>query len=352
MDWLLTALDLHTFQASDLLVVLVLVILEGLLSCDNAVVLALLVKHLPPDQRGRALRYGIIGAYVFRIIALLLATWIMSKWYLKVLGGLYLVWMFAHHFWHAYRHRDREEHAGEASAESAQGGAMVIGRRLGLSAFWSTVIAVELTDIVFSVDSIAAAVALSSKLWVLILGALLGILAMRFAAQGFVVLLEKFPRLEGAAFVAVGVIGFKLLFELPADVLGRSHQFPEGVTYATASEYHHQVDQHARPVLAVRHVLTINSAAAPEPVEAIIRTGQQALVAVEFPAATGPEREQLIAIRTAHEYRRAQSDWNLHLRPLIEIEGWLSSLAVVVIFAFGFKRRNPATGTSDGRTDG
>ena len=79
MDVFVHWLGHDTFVSHDLLVVLVLIILEGLLSCDNAVVLALLVKDLPPHVRGRALRYGIIGAYVFRIAALVLATWIMSK---------------------------------------------------------------------------------------------------------------------------------------------------------------------------------------------------------------------------------------------------------------------------------
>ena len=177
MHEFLTYIQLIPFQPSDLLIVAVLIVLEGLLSCDNAVVLALLVKHLPPEQRGRALRYGIIGAYVFRIIALILATWMMTQWYLKVAGGVYLLYMGVSHF--------LKKKPSDEEPETVK-----IRRWFGLSPFWSTVVAVELTDIVFSVDSIAAAVALSDKLWVLILGGLLGILAMRFAAQGFVKLLE------------------------------------------------------------------------------------------------------------------------------------------------------------------
>jgi YkoY family integral membrane protein len=299
MDALLSYLQLTPFIPGDLLVVLVLVVLEGLLSCDNAVVLALLVKPLPPEQRGRALRYGIIGAYVFRIIALILASWIMSKWYLKIAGGMYLLWMGIAHF--------TKRKSSDAEPEVRQ-----FRRWFGLSPFWSTVVAVELTDIVFSVDSIAAAVALSSKLWVLILGGLLGILAMRFAAQGFVTLLQRFPNLESAAFAAVAFIGLKLLAEFPVDVLGREREFAPGTTYASAAQYVSEVEHQCPPAIHVPHVVSINLAAAPEPNEA--------------------------AFSDEREFKRARSAWNLHYRPFFEVEGWLSSLIVLGIFLTGFRR--------------
>lgn len=308
MDALFHFLQLHTFQSSDLVVVLVLILLEGLLSCDNAVVLALLVKDLPPHLRGKALRYGIIGAYVFRVIALLLATWIMSKWYLKVAGGVYLLWMGVSHVL---------KRTPEGPVEVKP-----VKHWFGMSAFWSIVVAVELTDIVFSVDSIAAAVALSDKLWVLILGGVLGILAMRFAAQGFVTLLEKFPRLEGAAFVAVAFIGLKLLAEFPADVVGREHRFAPGTTYATSAQYVAETAKQFPPAMHLSHVVTINTHAAPQPDPLLI---------------TDPV-----------EYKRAHSAWNLHLRPFFEVEGWLSSLVVVGIFLCGFRRSAAPTGAQAG----
>ena len=307
MDAFLSYLQLTPFVPSDLLVVAVLIVLEGLLSCDNAVVLALLVKHLPPEQRGHALRYGIIGAYVFRIIALLLATWIMSKWYLKVAGGAYLVWMAVSHFHQHYKHINQDP---EVFIKPQR-------RFLWLTPFWSTVVAVELTDIVFSVDSIAAAVALSSKLWVLIVGGLLGILAMRYAAQGFVSLLQRFPHLENAAFLAVAFIGLKLLVEIPVDVFGYERKFTAGTTYSTAQQYLTAVETQCPPAIHISHMMTINTSAAPEP-DATLLTDEK-------------------------EYQSAHSAWNLHLRPFFEIEGWLSSLVVFVIFLSGFrKKQGPA----------
>lgn len=311
MDWLIHALDLHLFQPQDLLVVLVLIILEGLLSCDNAVVLALLVKDLPPAQRGKALRYGIIGAYIFRITALCLAVWVITIWWIKVIGGLYLCWLAFDHF---------RRHGGGEAPEAPRRVRLIAG----LGAFWSTVVWVELTDIVFSIDSIAAAVALSKHLWVLILGGLLGILAMRFAAQGFVALLERFPRLEHCAFAAVAVIGLKLLLEFPVDVLGSSRPLPPDAAYSTALEYRRAVDRHAPPAWHIPQVLTVNLAA-PEP----------------------PRRERFAADAAGgKEYAAAEAEWALHRRPFIEIEGWVSSLVVIAIFATGFLRRRAPTASA------
>lgn len=330
MEWLIHALDLHHFVPADLLVVLVLVILEGLLSCDNAVVLALLVKNLPPEQRGKALRYGILGAYVFRITALFLAVWIMTIWWIKVAGGLYLCWLAFDFF---RKHGAKKEEARQVKLI------------LGLGAFWSTVVWVELTDIVFSVDSIAAAVALSKHLWVLILGGLLGILAMRFAAQGFVKLLELFPRLESCAFAAVAVIGLKLLLEFPMDVLGFRHALPPEAVYATSAEYETVVAKHAPPAVGIPHVMTINLAAPDAPSRERMVAGAEAAAPAEL---SGAARAEWVREKADDEFADAEASWALHHRPFIEIEGWASSLVVLGIFATGFLRRKdeekPAAG--------
>ncbi len=283
-------------STTDLATVGVLILLEGLLSCDNAVVLALLVKDLPLEQRGRALRYGILGAYVFRIAALFAATWIMSVWWLKALGGAYLVFIAVKFF----RERKDADHDGLADHAAPK-------RVLGLSVFWSTVIAVELTDIVFSIDSIAAAVALSSKLWVLIAGGLLGILAMRFAAQGFIRILERFPRLESAAFVAVLAIGLKLVLALPVDLWTTPVAIAAQPTAAAWIEAAH----HGVPAwFHIPGVLAIHSAAPAAPVGL-------------------PVAEQAAALAA----------WHHDFRPFIHFDGLFTSLAVLGIMAGGLVRR-------------
>lgn len=184
---------------NDLATVASLIVLEGLLSADNALVLAVLVRHLPKTQQKRALKWGLIGAFGFRLICVLLATWLLQMWYLKLGGAIYLLYIGISHIVHP-------AHDDEAAAVRGRG-------------FWGTVLAVELTDLVFSIDSILAAVALSDKLWVIYLGGIVGIVAMRFVAGGFLRLIDKFPGLTVGAYVLVTWIGVKLLLEGWEDTL-------------------------------------------------------------------------------------------------------------------------------------
>src|SRR6202000_137177 len=88
---------LHTLLGPDikaaLLIILNLIVIESLLSVDNAAVLATMVLDLPKNQRNKALRYGIIGAYVLRGVCLFLASWLIKIWWLKPIGGLYLLYL-------------------------------------------------------------------------------------------------------------------------------------------------------------------------------------------------------------------------------------------------------------------
>jgi len=165
------------------------VILEGLLSVDNALVLALMVSALPQNQQKKALRYGIWGAFIFRICAVFAALYLIKFWWLKIAGGAYL-------FYVAYS--GLRSHGGNNSSEA-------------LSGFWLTVAKVELMDMAFSIDSILAAVAMTDKEWLIITGGILGIIAMRFAAGTFVRLLKCYPTLKITAYVLVFVIGAKLI---------------------------------------------------------------------------------------------------------------------------------------------
>ena len=175
-------------------VIVSLVILEGLLSVDNAMVLAAMVQHLPGKKKQLALKLGIIGAYVMRGLSLAFVSFIVAIPGLRLIGGLYLIHLMTSNLGVA------EE--GEADAHSAAG-----------KGFWATVIAVELADMMFSIDNIVAAVAMSDKLWVVILGVFIGIAAMRFVAGIFVKLIEKFPVLTQIAFLLVGFVGVQLVIE-------------------------------------------------------------------------------------------------------------------------------------------
>lgn len=203
----------QTFEFHDLAVIGLLVLLEGVLSIDNALVLGLLAKRLDKSYQSKALTYGLVGAFVFRIIAIGLAQYLLRWSVVKLLGGLYLVWVAVKHFFFT----KSDEHAAADLAKPL---------RSRSRDFWSTVLAIEITDMAFAVDSILAAIALVGpppgngepdafhpKLWVVVTGGMIGVALMRLAAVLFIRMLEKFPRFEAAAYLLVIVIGMKLLLD-------------------------------------------------------------------------------------------------------------------------------------------
>lgn len=250
----------QSIEAKDLAVVGLLVLLEGILSIDNALVLGLLAKRLPKSMQARALSYGLIGAFVFRFVAIGTASFLLKWTTAKFLGGAYLVYIAVKHLF--FESKETEEATLVADAEgqpdlvdpdtgkpitpeqaeieikervpfdvpeetlkAAKNGRTVMSPEMWRK-FWWTVFVIEMTDIAFAVDSIVAAIgvvgspprgtpenALHPKLWVVVLGGFLGVIVMRFAAAIFIKLLEKFPRFETAAYLLVIVIGMKLLID-------------------------------------------------------------------------------------------------------------------------------------------
>lgn len=186
----------QTFSPGDVPVIALLVLLEALLSADNALVLAIMVRGLPHEQQKKALSLGLTMSFVFRFGAILLATQIMKLWWLQALGGAYLLYLPIKHF---IKHgsNDHEKQTKQMS-------------------YRATIVALAITDVAFAVDSVLAAVATvrgPDKVWVVIAGALLGVVALRFAASAFIKLLERFPALDHMAYVLVGWAGVKLIVE-------------------------------------------------------------------------------------------------------------------------------------------
>jgi YkoY family integral membrane protein len=185
------------FTPADFVTIALLVALEGLLSADNAMVLAVLVLGLPKEQQRKALRYGIIGAFAFRAIATLLAVYLIKLDWVKLVGAGYLMYLTIQHF---------TQH-GDAGLRRTPPKAKAM---MGLSAFWATVIKVELTDIVFAVDSILVAVAMSPKTWVILTGGILGIIMMRLVIGQLLAIVERYPALVDGAFIIIGWVAIKL----------------------------------------------------------------------------------------------------------------------------------------------
>ncbi|MDJ0366253.1 DUF475 domain-containing protein [Hymenobacter sp. H14-R3] len=198
--------DILTHPLPSLAVVGNLVIIESLLSVDNAAVLATLVSDLPRERRKQALRYGIFGAYFFRGLCLVFASYLVGFWFLKPLGGLYLLYLTLDYF-RATRPTDDDAPDKQKS--------WLYRRTLGLlGPFWATVVVIEIMDIAFSIDNVFAVVAFSNNLILIVVGVFIGILAMRLVAQAFVGLMGKYPFLETAAFVVIGILGLKLVLSL------------------------------------------------------------------------------------------------------------------------------------------
>jgi len=203
---------------SIIVIILQLIFLEGILSIDNAAVLGAMVSHLPDDtpirwpysmrhlgdslhrllgnQRTAALRVGLLGAYAGRGLMLIMASFVIHNPWLKVLGALYLLKL-------AFDNLGRAE-PGEVDGHV---------HPIETKSFWSIVLTVELADLAFSLDNVVAAVAVSDKLWVVMLGVALGIVLMRFAAGWFSYFVEREPILKTAAYVLVLNIAVELLLE-------------------------------------------------------------------------------------------------------------------------------------------
>jgi YkoY family integral membrane protein len=187
--------EIHSFQPFDLLTIATLAVLEGILSVDNALVLAILVRTLPKHQQKKALAYGIVGAFAFRLLALLLAAYLMRLVVFKLIGGAYLLYLAMKHMF--FFHKE-EAHQSRTSVASN---------------FWKTVLFVELTDIAFSIDSITTAVAMTNKLLIVWLGGILGIISLRLLSGVFIRMLDKLPKLEDLAYQLIFFIGTKLTLE-------------------------------------------------------------------------------------------------------------------------------------------
>lgn len=180
--------------SSDFILIAFLAFLEGILSIDNALVLALMARHLPKKQQRKALTYGLAGSIIFRLVALSIASQLMKWVWVKFIGGGYLIVVALHHLL-----RDPVKNP-EKLPKFARG-------------FWSTVFLIELMDIAFAVDSILAAVALTNKFWIVFAGGMMGVVLMRFAASVFLKILHRFPNFETTSYLLILVIGTKLVLE-------------------------------------------------------------------------------------------------------------------------------------------
>ncbi|MED1509794.1 TerC family protein [Bacillus proteolyticus] len=216
---------------------LILIGLEGLLSADNALVLAVIAKHLPEEEKKRAINYGIIMAFVFRFAALFAISFIANVWQIQAIGAAYLLYLGLKHVIQAQFGKESKNIHEDDEKEAAG------------KSYWFTVGKIALADLAFAIDSILAAVALAlglpdsplddfggmdgGQFIVVLLGGIAGLILIKFAATWFVGLLEKRPALETTAYAIVAWVGVKLaVITLAHEDIGiLDHDFPHSTTW-------------------------------------------------------------------------------------------------------------------------
>ncbi|MEM8675443.1 MAG: DUF475 domain-containing protein [Cyanobacteria bacterium P01_G01_bin.67] len=198
------------------LILLVLILLEAVLSADNAIALAAIAKSVvDPQSQRQALNIGLAGAYVLRIILIFAATWVIQYWQFELLGALYLLWLVFNYFFDSDDNDDQEQ------------------RSLGFKSVWQVIPTIAITDLAFSLDSVTSAIAITEETWLIIAGGTIGIVILRFLAGLFIRWLQEYTYLEDAGFITVGFVGLRLLLKvwLP------DYLIPEWVTIAVVAVF-------------------------------------------------------------------------------------------------------------------
>jgi YkoY family integral membrane protein len=199
-------------QWSELLLLLpLLVALEAVLSADNAIALAAISRGLHDRERQRlALNLGLALALVFRLLLIVAARWVLNVWPLQLAAALYLLWLCGRHLQVLWSGR----HGDAAAASESPASAAHSPDPTAVASLASVVGTLAITDLAFSLDSVAAAVAVSDRLWLVMAGGVIGVIALRLTAGLFIRWLEIYSHLETAGFLAVGLVGIRLLLRL------------------------------------------------------------------------------------------------------------------------------------------
>ena len=193
------------------LILLILIVLEAVLSADNAIALAAIAQNLKdPKLQRQALNIGLVGAYVLRMSLILTATWIVKFWQFELIGAFYLLWLVFDHFTSS-----EEDNLVEESTDGSDAVTL-----------WQIVPTIAMTDLAFSLDSVTTAIAVAEDTWLILIGGTIGIITLRFLAELFIRWLKEYVHLEDAGFITVGFVGLRLLSKVILPEL----MIPEWVT--------------------------------------------------------------------------------------------------------------------------
>jgi YkoY family integral membrane protein len=200
LDRIFDYLNFH-FSVEASIVLLILIFLEAVLSADNAIALAAIAQGLEDKKLERqALNLGLVVAYVLRISLILTATWVQKLWQFELLGAAYLLWLVFQHF--TSQETEGDHHHGPR-----------------FNSLWQAIPVIAFTDLAFSLDSVTTAIAVSQEKWLVLTGATVGIITLRFMAGLFIRWLDEFENLEDAGYVTVALVGLRLLLKVVNDAL-------------------------------------------------------------------------------------------------------------------------------------
>ncbi|MEL6580088.1 MAG: DUF475 domain-containing protein [Cyanobacteria bacterium J06621_12] len=197
------------------LILLVLIVLEAVLSADNAIALAAIAKSVKdPKSQQQALNIGLVGAYILRIALIFAATWVIKYWQFELLGAMYLLWLVYDYF-------------STGADESEE------DRALNFKSVWQIIPTIAITDLAFSLDSVTSAIAITEDTWLIVAGGTIGIVILRFLAGLFIRWLQEYTYLEDAGFITVGFVGLRLLLKVGLP----DYLIPEWVTIAVVAVF-------------------------------------------------------------------------------------------------------------------
>jgi YkoY family integral membrane protein len=179
-------------------IILILIALEAVLSADNAIALAALVKGLNDTKlEDRALNIGLLAAFVMRMFLIFTATWVIQFWQFELLGACYLLWL-------AFQYFSKEDNGHHHHGPQ-------------FSSLWQAIPMIAVTDLAFSLDSVTTAIALSNERWLVMTGGIFGVITLRFMAGLFIRWLEEYVHLQDAGYLTVTLVGLRLLLKVIND---------------------------------------------------------------------------------------------------------------------------------------
>lgn len=191
-------------------IIFALLLLEAVLSFDNAAVLAAMVRQLPEKDRRKALTYGLVGAYALRFTAVAFAAILIRHDWIRLAGGAYLILVSIRHFYDVWKHRETEGHVKEFKGQFLV--------RLGIPMLWVVIIQVELMDLAFAVDQVVVAVGFTENIYLIFISSAIGILFLRIAAVYMTRVMDWLPILEHMAFLAITFVGIKLILDVATHI--------------------------------------------------------------------------------------------------------------------------------------